>query len=100
MKYYKLKRKSAIGPLVLVKNEECDRILDNDFYLMNEGEVIRKEYIGDNDPEYIILLDADQSYVGAFKQMNKSNINDENLNIKNSGVACWYKLCNNVDSTE
>lgn len=100
MKYYKLKRKTAIGSLVLVKNEECDGIMDNDFYLMNEGEVIRKEYIEENDPEYITLLDADQSFVGLFKHVNKSNINDRNLKIENSGVACWYKLFSNVNQTE
>ncbi len=96
MKFYKLKRKTAIGSFALVKDEECDGILDNDFYLMNEGELIRKEYSGENDPEYITLLDADQSFVGLFKQMNKSNINDKNLKIENSSVACWYKILNNI----
>lgn len=50
-------------PLLLLKKEECKEISDNDFYLVNDT-TIRKEYKEITDPEYIILMDVGQSYIG------------------------------------
>ncbi len=85
---------STMKPLLLLKKEECKEISDNDFYLVNDT-TIRKEYKGITDPEYIILMDVGQSYIGLFK-----HVNGEKMEDAEKESACWYKLCDDADKTK